>query len=257
MGENASQSVSRGLGALRRDNPWPEFEWGCVEPFYLSLDAGGRELVLQKLVRKKNPLMVEIGCFLCGSTQRWLNASAEVTLIGVDPWDFNWAPYVREIASTEHMKRHLDRIEDIDQLAADLKKFGNYVLALNNVRMFRDRFIPVRRRSPEALEYLKKRGIEPDLIYIDAFKEKIDVDVALDLFPNAVVCGDDWNWRNSDGEMQMQDNVLEVAKERGLSVVADRATWILSAETPGEEAAGDGPPEPISTTASRAAQLAD
>ncbi len=87
-------------------------------------------------------------------------------------------------------------------------------------------------RSPEALEYLKKRGIEPDLIYIDAFKKRIDVDVALDLFPDAVVCGDDWNWKNSEGEMQMQENVLGVAKERGLSVVADRATWILNADEP-------------------------
>ena len=66
----------------------------------------------------------------------------------------------------------------------------------------------------------------------DAFKERIDVDVASDRFPDAVVCGDDWNWKNSVGEMQMQENVLGVAKERGLSVVADRATWILYADTP-------------------------
>ena len=232
MAGSASQSVLRGLDALRRDNPWPEFAWGCVKPFYLALDAGGRELVVERFVHKKNPLMIEIGCFLCGSTQKWLNASADLTVVGVDPWDANWAPYVKEIASTEHMKRHLDKIEDVDQLADNLKKFGNYALALNNVRKFKDRFIPVRRRSPEALEYLKKRGIEPDLIYIDAFKERIDVDVALDLFPDAVVCGDDWNWKNSEGEMQMQENVLGVAKERGLSVVADRATWILNADTP-------------------------
>ena len=231
MAEFAGTSVFRGMDALRRDNPWPEFEWGCVDPFYVSLDAGGRELVVQQLARKENPLMVEIGCFLCGSAQLWLNASQNLTLVGVDPWDTNWARYVHEIASSTHMKKALDQIEDVGRLAANLMKYGNYVLALNNVRMFKDRFIPVRRRSPEALQYLKARGIEPDLIYIDALKGRVDVEIALELFPDAIVCGDDWNWRNLDGELQMQNSVLEVAKERGLSVVADRATWILVEET--------------------------
>lgn len=232
MGEGAGKSVLRGIDAVRRDNPWPEFEWGCVEPFYLSLDAGGRELVLRELRRMENPIMFEIGCFLCGPALLWLNASENLTLIGVDPWDANWAPYVQEIAANKHMRRHLDNIADVDQLAADLKRYGNYVLALNNARAFKDRFIPLRRRSPEALEYLKKRAIEPDVIYIDAFKEKIDVEVALELFPNAIVCGDDWNWRSGDGELQMQEHVLEIAETRGLSVVADRATWILTADGP-------------------------
>src|SRR5271165_1201220 len=85
-----------GLKALARDNPWPEFGYGEIEPFFLALDGnghGGREIVLD-IIREKNiSLMVEVGCFLCGSTLQWLRAADKLTVIGVDPWDGSWAAY--------------------------------------------------------------------------------------------------------------------------------------------------------------------
>lgn len=219
--------VLQGLEALRRDNPWPEFDWGCVTPFYLSLDGGGRDLVTRHLVPGRSVVMVEIGCFLCGSTRQWLTASPDTTIIGIDPWDGNWAPYIRDMATNDNMKRHLREVADVDQLVADLLKFGNYAVALNNVRAYADRFIPIRGRSPDCLEYLKKRGIEPELIYIDAFKEERDLEAANRLFPDAVICGDDWNWMNGGGVLQMQEHVRSFAKRHGMSVEAEKATWLL------------------------------
>ena len=219
--------VLQGIDALRRDNPWPEFDWGCVDPFYLSLDDGGRELVTRHLVQGRSVLMVEIGCFLCGSTRQWLTASPDTTVIGIDPWDGNWGPYIRDMASNNDMKRVLGKIGDVDQLVADLLKFGNYTVALNNVRAFAGRFIPIRGRSPDCLEYLKKRGMEPDLIYIDAFKEERDLEAAYRLFPYALICGDDWNWRNAGGVLQMQEHVRSFARRHGMSIEAEGATWLL------------------------------
>jgi hypothetical protein len=100
---------------------------------------------------------------------------------------------------------------------------------MNNVRLYKDRFIPIRRRSPEVLTYLHERGIEPKLIYIDADKKREDLDVARRLFPNAVICGDDWLWPDETGKMVMQEHVKDFAREYGYEVRSARQTWLLIA----------------------------
>ncbi|MBS4009673.1 MAG: methyltransferase domain-containing protein, partial [Roseovarius sp.] len=93
--------VMLGLEALKRDNPWPDFPWEEHAPFKLALDAngdGGRDIVLREIVAKDVRLMVEVGCFLGGSALQWLKAKPDLTVIGVDPWDGNWADYVLGMA---------------------------------------------------------------------------------------------------------------------------------------------------------------
>lgn len=214
-----------GLDALRRDNPWPERLH--AEPFYLSLDGGGRHLVTSAIREHDVTLMIEVGSFLCGSTLQWLDASTDLTVIGVDPWDGNWGPYVRGMTDPAGLGR-LATALDVEHLGELIEAHGNYAVALNNVRAYGDRFIPVRRFSPEALHYLHSRGVEPGLVYIDAFKEVDDLAAANQLFPNAVLCGDDWSWRDESGSLRMQDHVTNFATERGLEVQAIGATWILT-----------------------------
>jgi len=59
--------INLGIKALRRDNPWPEFGYGEIEPFYLPLDGGGRsgrEIVFDVIKERDIELMFEVGCFL-------------------------------------------------------------------------------------------------------------------------------------------------------------------------------------------------
>lgn len=217
--------VTMGMEALVRDNPWPELPVG-VDPFYLSLDGGGRHLITDVIRDHSIDLMVEIGCFLCGSTRQWFESSSDVVIIGVDPWDGNWSKYVRAHApgGTE------SRWKNAAEIADTIQQHGNYCLALNNIREFRDRFIPVRQRSPDALHYLHGRGIRPQLIYIDAFKTEDDLWVAHELFPDAILCGDDWDWTDEGGQYRMREHVKRFAREFGSDVVAEGATWVLSSE---------------------------
>jgi hypothetical protein len=217
--------IIAGMDALRRDNPWPELPAG-VEPFYLSLDAGGRHLVVDAIREHGVTLMLEIGCFLCGSTRQWLDSSPDLEVIGVDPWDGNWSTYVRKGAKeSDHV---FAALEDPDALADTIQRYGNYCLALNNIRDQRERFTPVRQRSPEALHYLRRRGIEPQLIYIDAFKSDEDLWVAHELFPRSILCGDDWNWADEHGCFRMREHVERFAGEQGFTIAAEAATWLLS-----------------------------
>jgi len=216
--------ITIGIEALRRDNPWPEFAYGSIAPFYLSLDGGGRHIITELIQALEPEIMVEIGCFLCGSTKQWLDADPAMAMIGIDPWDGNWSPYLTRRAASPSMAT----LDNIDRVKLELEIHGNFCVALNNIRAYKDRFIPIRQRSPAALEYLKKRSIVPQIIYIDAFKERADLDAAHALFPHATICGDDWNWRSPEGVLQMQKNVKDFAAEQSFAITADKATWLLT-----------------------------
>ena len=225
--------ITLGLRALLRDNPWPEFIYGEIEPFQLALDnngRSGRELIIDLIRDKKISLMVEIGSFLCGSTLHWLRASDKLTVIGVDPWDGNWAAYISRMATDPVRSRNVWHLSDAQHRAivTNLRRYGNFCMAMNNVRLYKSRFYPVRRRSPEALAYLRARDITPELIYIDAGKHREDLDSAHKLFPNAVLCGDDWLWPDETGVLRMQENVKAFAAEHGFDVRASRQTWVLT-----------------------------
>jgi hypothetical protein len=226
--------IGIGLKPLRRDNPWPDFGYGEIVPVDLPLDGGGkggREIIIEVIKEREIDLMVEIGCFLCGSALQWLRASEKLSVIGADPWDGNWAAYIENLARDPVRARTVFHLSD-DQIATivrDLRHFGNFCVAMNNVRLYKERFIPIRRRSPEALTYLHERGIEPKLIYIDADKKREDLDVAHKLFPQTILCGDDWLWPDKTGTFIMQEHVKAFAKEHGFEIRNARQTWLLLA----------------------------
>jgi hypothetical protein len=239
-----------GMNALRRDNPWPDFGYGEIEPFYLPLDGGGRggrELIIETIKSRKIKLMAEIGCFLCGSSIQWLKASSDLTVLGIDPWDGNWAAYIEQIAADPLRARTVWHFSDeqIATIVYNLRRFGNYGVALNNVRLYKERFVPIRRKSPEALHYLFKREIVPELIYIDSDKQREDLEVARKLFPNAILCGDDWLWFDETGAARMQDNVKAFAADYNYEIKSARQSWLLvapeTAPSAPENAQADAP----------------
>lgn len=224
--------VIKGLDALRRDNPWPDFPWDAHAPFELALDCngdGGREIILRQLMDKNCGLIAEVGCFLGGSSLHWLKAKPDLKVIGVDPWDGNWAEYVQGMMTHPTMSRHVEHLSDaeVHRIAGLLRAHGNYAVALNNLHAYHARFYPVRRTSPEALHYLHRRGIDLDLIYIDAFKHRADLDAAYKLFPNTILCGDDWLWPDETGKFVMQDAIKEFAHDHGFEIEAKRQSWVL------------------------------
>lgn len=249
-GTGPPSRINLGLKALLRDNPWPAFGYGEIAPFFLALDAngrGGREIVLD-LIRERNiSLMLEIGCFLGGSALQWLRASETLTVIGVDPWDGNWAAYIERVARDPIMSRNVWHLSDkeIETIVRNLRRYGNFCVAMNNLRLYAQRFYPVRRRSPEAIAYLHARGIVPELIYLDAGKHREDLDAAYQLFPNAALCGDDWLWPDQSGVHRMQEHVKSFAAEHGFEIRAERQTWLLV------------PPAAANSVASGSAQAPD
>ena len=220
------------LDMLKRDNPWPDISDIEQVPFVLALGSGeeaGRQLIINKIREANIKLMIEVGVFLGGSTVQWLESKNNLEVIGIDPWTGSWGKYIYSMINSPNMSTHLNQfcIEEIESIIKSLDKHGNYKIALNNLTKYRHRFIPIRQYSPKALVYLKKYGIWPELIYIDAFKRKIDLEVAYALFPNSVLCGDDWQWRDANGDFGMQRIVKVFASKYNFDIEAERQTWIL------------------------------
>ena len=65
---------------------------------------------------------------------------------------------------------------------------------------YRDRLIPVRGRSPAALDFLAGQGVKPDLVYVDGDHREdgayADIAAVIRLWPKAVLCGDDYATEN-------------------------------------------------------------
>ena len=220
------------LEDLRHAQPWPDIE--DVPSYRFSLDGGGRRHVVD-LIKRTNPkVMVEVGCFLGGSVLTWLEASPDLTVIGIDPWAGNWDAHMERWLANPRVASLFKSIENIDTFRADLRQYGPYRSALANLRDYRDRFIPIQGLSPAALHVIADHGVAPDIVYIDAGKISADLDAAYRLFPKAHLCGDDWGWGAEEG-YPMRKVVEGFAAQHGHSIVAELQTWVLV--EPAKEAA--------------------
>ncbi|MFY9988708.1 MAG: hypothetical protein WAK31_28405 [Chthoniobacterales bacterium] len=152
-----------------------------------------------------------------------------MTLIAADLWDQIAENWVFEMAR-ERPSWIVD-IEPMLALQAALKECGIYKVALHNLRDFRDRVIPLRIPVAMLYGYLRK-FVEPDIIYIDASKERQDYVLAHETFPRSILCGDDWEWQDAEGEFAVRPFVYELAETRNCDVVAEQTTWVLRPRQP-------------------------
>jgi hypothetical protein len=214
------------LQTLRSLNPWPDISGLDGRPSYVwSLDGGGRHLIVD-LIRERQPkVFLEVGVFLGGSALQWLqNSPHGMTLLAADVWDRYVENWVFKMASEP--APWIADIEPVLALQTPLEEYGIYKVALHNLRDFRDRVIPLRMPVADLYAYVKT-FIEPDIIYIDANKERKDYVSAHEIFPNSILCGDDWSWQDAKGEYAVRPFLQEVAESRDCDILADRATWVL------------------------------
>ncbi|MEM9566366.1 MAG: class I SAM-dependent methyltransferase [Actinomycetota bacterium] len=174
------------LSDLIDANPWPAerpaapvVEWGW------GID--GEEL-LREAVDPGCSVVLEIGSLLGGSARFWLEHCPGAHVVCVDPWI--------DVARVE------DRpfLEHVPQLAGEVvgRPDGLFEVFLASNWDHRERLTPVRGFSPERLADVAGHGVRPDVVYVDGshtYEDVIaDLSAARLLFPEATVCGDDYEW---------------------------------------------------------------
>lgn len=177
-------------------------------------------MVQQLLQRRKLSIVLEIGCFLGGSINNWLDASDDVVVVAVDPWPDSW-----DVASIARKLGKSDAV--IEQLSMS---DGMYHTFLANLWDRRDRVIPVREYSPGILHTLSEIGLRPDLIYLDSDKLGNEIELCHRLFPSAIMTGDDWGWTNESGEYAIRKPVKEFCRTHDRYLRVENATWVIDTE---------------------------
>ena len=208
--------------------PWPNIEG--YRGWNYTIGGYGREII-DGLIRAlpAGSVMLEIGCFLCASSRRWLSLRDDLQLVGVDPWDDNLIEQCARYVGRPALTRAYPDPAVQQQFIDDIRRQGPFATALANMAFAEDRFHALRGYAPSALHTLADAGFEPDLIYIDGAKQAIDLDVSHSLWPNAIICGDDWHWSRTK-DYPIRQIVRDFARKHGFYIIADHATWALSRE---------------------------
>jgi hypothetical protein len=209
--------------------PWPDSpDIAGVEPFTWSLDGGGRHLMDVLFAHRPDAVLVEFGSFMGGSAIRFLETSPSLRCVLCDPWGDNLVNYVKDLVETPWALNAYghDRLSHYFQL---LRDYGPMPVVRNNLARFKERCIMIQEGIPKAFEVLGNNYLSPDIVYLDARKIRDEFWGAHEAFPNAIITGDDWSWKNPEsGLFEVREFVSEVARARGAIIYADRATFVIS-----------------------------
>ncbi|MBD3649070.1 MAG: class I SAM-dependent methyltransferase [Pseudomonadales bacterium] len=192
-----------------------------IEP--LGRPHNGLEEVLSDFVQDRNAefLIMEIGSELGGSTRFFLDYLPNSRVICIDPWpdgykipaDFEAiAPYVEENESLLPMFLYF-------------------------CRDYRDRILPLRTFSSEGIVSVYQMGMAPNVIYIDGDHRYLgtlnDLIMAHNLFPDALIVGDDWNFSSKYAiykgiEKSVQKAATDFADHFGLELKSFANTYAVA-----------------------------
>lgn len=203
------------LPAVRARFPWPT-KRPDVPPVPWNMDYGGRRLISRAISRRGMRVVLEIGSWLGGSARQWLASSPDVVVVCVDAWPTLDAP-----------SRHMTRHELWPRFGAQLGAVdGLYNSFLAWMWDFRERVIPVRGRSCEMLPLLHSLGLQPELVFLDAGKQGEEIAVCDDLFPAALIGGDDWYFTDGTG-FPLRTPTRASAARRGRVLKVFSNTWLI------------------------------
>jgi predicted O-methyltransferase YrrM len=170
------------------------------------------KIFLKNIINKQQKIIIELGSWL-GSSTRWFCDNTNATIYAVDHW----------LGSNEHQ----GRVDVKDKLPILYETF------IVNCWEYKDRIVPIRLNTIAGLQYLYDNQIVPDVIYVDASHEEADViadiEKCLELFPDALITGDDWSWKNKKHNKRytVRDAVLLVALKHKLHLTNNNRCWVL------------------------------
>lgn len=164
--------------------------------------------VFARVITPKTKIIVELGSWF-GSSAKWFCENTNAIIYAIDIWDDGF------ILRDEHY------VDSNSKLSRLLRDHPLYPTFLANLWSKQDRLVPLRMKTVDGLRFLKARGISPDVIYIDADHHyepaKEDISTALELFPKAILVGDDYG-----NYEEVRRAVHECANAAGKTVHVDQ-----------------------------------
>ncbi len=173
--QGASVESQPALDNFIREHAWPE-----QKPLSASLpERGGISPDAKELLRGLSAtakLIVEVGAWTGQSVRFLANVASQAKVIAVDDWSGS------------------DCVND-PELAKSLPFLFETFLAESWEQ--RNQIVPVRANFQDGMREIAEAGLQPELVFIDVAQQaerlRENLTAALDLFPQAVVVGDQWD----------------------------------------------------------------
>ena len=197
------------------------FTWPLIMPLVPKDNhhwfGEGNRIALNHLIDKLNPeFILELGSWTgAGSTSFILNKAPNSHLVCIDHWGSDLSDHIKQKAwdSTP---------EEINRMKTLWETF------LVNTWEHKHHLTPIRKTTVDGLKLLKPLHIPFGLIYVDAHHdyESVlhDITISGENWPNATICGDDYNW--PDGGVAKAVN--EYADNNNLSVNLADQCWFYT-----------------------------
>lgn len=195
-----------GLNLLKARFPFPEptkklkrnFVNGCPKGWCHTDNTNH----FRELLRKEKPVIIDGGSYMGLSAYWWLTIYPDSTVICIDHWK----------GSAEHQQEaYREEIANLyDSFQANLAEYKN-------------RVIPIQMDSITGMQVVEKIGVKPDVVWIDwshDMKSVIaDVGMAIQNFPDAIICGDDWTWT------EVRKGLAEIEHLFGVKLYTSFSFW--------------------------------
>ncbi len=194
------------LDALRLRYPWPDKKPGLN----IRLNAYGgwlNEYTAAMLIRLSAHagVILELGTWTGKSARFLCDNNPQVKVISIDHF----------LGSRELQDAHHAKVLPI-----------LYQACLHRCWEYRDRITIVKETTADGMAAVDAVGLVPDLIYVDASHEEKDVardiQVASTFWPNAVLCGDDWDIPG------VQNAVNRAAEQMERALWHDDRAWSIT-----------------------------
>ena len=161
---------------------------------------------LRKLIGPKTKTILELGAWLGKSTRALCDMAPGAQVVTIDTWE----------GSEEHVGNpKLERLHET---------------FLVNCWEYRDQLIPIKATTEKGMQDLARKGVVPDLIYIDADHGyegvRHDIELAIKLWPEAQIVGDDWAFgENEEVPYPVRNAAADVALLKGKTLVGFSNVW--------------------------------
>ena len=210
--EELVEEESRNLSSCRDDRPrlaelagaypWPSERPSLPPNGHGWLSASSREL-LTSVLNDRTLLVLDLGSWLGLSTRFIADRAPQAWIIAVDHWqggpDYCSKPEIRRLLPTL------------------------YETFLTNCWQLRSRLIPLKMTVGDALEEISRRGLAPDVVFLDAGHAYESVKANLtrirSLFPNTIIVGGEWNQEG------VQRAATEVIRDQGGRIGVHGEAW--------------------------------
>lgn len=221
--EPATAIPPRGFDELWRSYPWPD-KPPFPEAPVVGRHSSGFEILTDAIAaRESRTVVMEIGSEFGGSARRFL-AVPDTWVVSVDPWPDDYGS------------------RSFPELADYFAREGTmYGLFQTFCWEHRDRLAMVREFSPAGPKLVYDAGVPVDVVYIDGdhrYDAVIrDLTIADALFPDAILCGDDWSMKSNRAkyegmQLPVRKAVQSWAAFHDVHVETSKNTWMIDKSRP-------------------------